>query len=99
MIRDQPTVMVVDDSKMVQTHTLSIVKRNTKFCEFYTADNGQEAIDLMHQKPVDVVILDIQMPVKDGLQALPELLKINPKVKVIISSALSSAGAAVTIKA
>ncbi|GAA3393548.1 two component system response regulator [Streptomyces roseoviridis] len=48
------------------------------------AVNGREAIDLARAHAADVVLLDIQMPVLDGLSALPELRRAAPMTKVIV---------------
>ncbi len=55
-----------------------------------SAADGEDAIkkvaDLATQ--IDILTLDISMPKKDGLTALPELLKINPRIRVVMVSAL-----------
>jgi two-component system nitrogen regulation response regulator GlnG len=54
------------------------------------AETGDEAIKKMKASPVDLVILDIKMPKKDGLETLKELKKINPSSKVIIATGYKS---------
>lgn len=92
-------VLIVDDSTVIQNHTCRLIKPLSNVGEIFIASNGIEAIEQAQKHPIDIVILDIQMPLKDGLETLPELLKINPKVKVIISSTLSLNGATITLKA
>lgn len=53
------------------------------------AKNGQEAVDLAKQNPYDVMILDIMMPVKDGLSALKEIRASGDHTYVIMLTALS----------
>ena len=48
------------------------------------ATNGREAVDLARAHAADVVLLDIQMPVLDGLSALPELRRAAPATRVIV---------------
>jgi two-component system, OmpR family, response regulator CpxR len=49
-----------------------------------TAFNGDDALDTVREKPVDVVILDVLMPGKDGIQTLKEIKQIKPLVEVIM---------------
>ena len=50
------------------------------------ADNGMHLLNLLKHIEPDVILLDIQMPIMDGIATLPEIRKINPYVKVIILS-------------
>jgi DNA-binding NarL/FixJ family response regulator len=55
------------------------------------ATNGQEAIDLAAALRPDLLVLDVAMPVLDGLQALPKLAVVAPDTRVVILSALPAA--------
>lgn len=61
--------------------------------------DGQTAIISASRKKPDIIILDVEMPVMDGLKALPELLKSSPDSKIIMCSSLTEKGADITIKA
>jgi DNA-binding NarL/FixJ family response regulator len=50
------------------------------------ADNGMQLLNLLKHIDVDVILLDIHMPIMDGIQTLPEIRKIKPEAKVIILS-------------
>jgi DNA-binding NarL/FixJ family response regulator len=50
------------------------------------ADNGRQLLNLLKHIEPDVILLDIQMPIMDGIQTLPEIRKIRPEAKVIILS-------------
>src|SRR6476646_991498 len=50
------------------------------------ADNGMQLLNLLKHIEPDVILLDIQMPIMDGIQTLPEIRKLYPTVKVIILS-------------
>ena len=52
------------------------------------ASNGQEAIDLVKQQPPDVIILDLQMPVMDGLSASTQIKTTNPTIQILAYSSL-----------
>jgi len=55
-------------------------------CEVFLAKNGEEAIDIFYDKKIDIVILDVMMPVQDGYTTLKELRKIS-QVPVIMLTA------------
>ena len=61
--------------------------------------NGQLAIDELKRTPVDVLVLDIEMPVMDGMTALPLLLRADPGLKVIMASTLTTRGADIALRA
>ena len=50
------------------------------------ADNGMQLLNLLKHMEADVVLLDIQMPIMDGIATLPEIRKLYPQTKVIILS-------------
>lgn len=61
--------------------------------------HGQAAVQALDRQEIDVIVLDIEMPVMDGLTALPKILEKAPKVKVIMSSTLTQKNAEVSLKA
>ncbi len=52
------------------------------------AHNGREAVEKFQELLPDLVTMDIVMPEMDGIQATREILKLNPKMKIVICSAL-----------
>lgn len=51
-----------------------------------TASNGLEAIDLVKRRKIDVLLLDLSMPVMSGIDALPKIKEASPKTQVVILS-------------
>lgn len=106
MMQSKPTqshrigVLVVDDSSVVRGMFQKMLHDEPDVAVIATAANGQIAIDILQQKlsTIDAVILDIEMPIMDGLTALPRLLAIKPSLVVIISSGLSEYAAELSIK-
>ncbi|HMK95919.1 MAG TPA: chemotaxis-specific protein-glutamate methyltransferase CheB [Acidimicrobiales bacterium] len=92
-------VVVVDDSRVVRL-VLTEVVRQTEGLELAgVATNGREAVSVVEGARPDVVVLDIEMPVLDGLGALRELKRRSPKMPVIMFSSLTERGAAATLTA
>ena len=91
-------VLVVDDSVLIREVICDILKSTPGFEVAGVAFDGEEALKVFDPKTTDVVTLDIQMPRKDGLETLQELLARHP-VPVIMVSSLTQLGADATFKA
>lgn len=93
-------IMLVDDSKVILTLLERVISTHQGMNIVAKASNGQEAIDLLKAKQdIDVILLDLQMPIMDGILAIPLLLKISPGVKIIVVSSLAIKGAEETVQA
>ena len=92
-------VMVVDDSAVIRGFITRMLESEPDFKVVATAPNGEIAVKSVARIEVDVVILDIEMPVMDGMTALPLILKANPGVKVLMASTLTRRNASISIKA
>ncbi len=92
-------VLVVDDSAVIRGFITRMLEADPDFKVVATAANGELAVKAVARADVDVVILDIEMPVMDGLTALPLILKANPGVRVLMASTLTRRNAAISIKA
>jgi len=92
-------VLGVDDT-VVYRKILSEVVGRIEGAEFVgTAPNGKIALAKLAQTPVDMVLLDIEMPEMDGVQTLLEIQKKHPEVGVIMVSGTNKSSADITIKA
>lgn len=91
-------ILVVDDSAFMRK-VISDIINNDDRCEVAgTAANGKEALEKVDELKPDVISLDIQMPVMDGLSMLKELNK-EHKIPVVMMSTLTKEGATETIQA
>ena len=90
-------VLIVEDEEALAT-LLDYNLTKEKF-DVTIAYDGEEALLKVEEAPPDVIILDIEMPVMDGLTALPGLLSACPGVKVLIASTLSKRNAEISMKA
>ena len=54
------------------------------------ASNGEQAVELAAREQPDVLLLDIAMPVLDGLEALPRIREVSPKTRVVMLTGLAS---------
>ncbi|MFM9890264.1 MAG: chemotaxis response regulator protein-glutamate methylesterase [Rickettsiales bacterium] len=92
-------VMLVDDSAIVRGMVQRALRAEPDIEIVGTAVNGQLALEQLAKTPADVIVLDIEMPVMDGLTALPQIMKLAPYVRVIMSSTLTLHNAEISLKA
>lgn len=81
-------LLIVDDEQSVRYSFRKLF--NSSLYSFTEAGNAQEAIDSFSKEKPHLVILDIEMPGKDGIQVLKELKEISPETPVIIITAYGS---------
>lgn len=75
-------VLMVDDEAKFRETTSKILKK--RGFDTIMAGSGEEAVELLHQHPADVVVLDIKMPGMDGHEALGRIKEIGPRTQVIM---------------
>ena len=90
-------VMVVDDSVFMRKMITKMLEKEKDIEIVAIAKNGKEAVELNLKHSPDVITLDIEMPVMNGLEALKEIMNTKP-TKVIMLSSLTIEGARETIK-
>lgn len=67
---------------------LKKILNEANFKEIVEADNGEQAIDMYKIYSPEIVIMDITMPLLNGIDALKEIIKIDPQAKVVMCTAL-----------
>ncbi|HEY9373846.1 response regulator transcription factor [Streptomyces sp.] len=77
-------VVVADDEPLIRAGIRMILTSDPEIEVVAEAANGREAVEEARAHAADVVLLDIQMPVLDGLAALPELRRAVPNARVIV---------------
>ncbi|MBI3710854.1 MAG: chemotaxis response regulator protein-glutamate methylesterase [Proteobacteria bacterium] len=92
-------VLIVDDSAVIRGLIGQVFDSDPEIEVVGSVGNGQLAIAALTRTEVDVVVLDIEMPVMDGLTALPKLLAAQPDIKVIMASTLTQKNAQISFKA
>jgi CheY-like chemotaxis protein len=77
------TVLLVDDSAVIRK-ALAAAFLSDGFETCVEAENGKEAIEVAKQSKPDLIVLDLSMPVMNGLQSAPELRKVVPQTPIIL---------------
>lgn len=92
-------VMLVDDSAVIRGLIKRMLDPEPDIEVVASVSNGELAVKRMEAGGIDVIILDIEMPIMDGLTALPKLVAIDRKVKIIMASTLTLENAEISIEA
>lgn len=96
---DPYRVLVVDDSSLIRRLLLKILQLDPEIVVVGQASDGREALAVAEQVAPDLVVLDIEMPVMDGLETLDHLKRRHPALPVIMFSTLTARGATTTLDA
>ncbi|MFA9201883.1 MAG: chemotaxis-specific protein-glutamate methyltransferase CheB [Cypionkella sp.] len=91
--------MVVDDSLVARTVLSRIIDSEPEFAIVAKATTGEMAIARLAETPVDVILLDLEMPGIGGIAALPRILELARGAKVLVVSSLTAEGAEATLAA
>ncbi len=92
-------VLVVDDSAVIRGLITRLLEADPEIAVVGSVANGEMAVSTLRRTSIDVAVLDIEMPVMDGLTALPLMLQAAPDVKIIMASTLTKRNAQISIKA
>jgi two-component system, chemotaxis family, protein-glutamate methylesterase/glutaminase len=92
-------ILVVDDSVVIRRVLSDTLSKDPELEVVASASDGRIALSKIEQLHPDLVTLDIEMPVMDGLETLKELRKLYPKLPVIMFSTLTDHGASATLHA
>lgn len=77
-------VIIADDHVLYRAGVKTALSAKKDIAVIAEADNGMHLLNMLKSIEADVILLDIQMPVMDGIATLPEIKKLNPNLKVIM---------------
>src|SRR4030043_1097315 len=89
-------ILIIDDKEMMSSFVVSLLSQHGHQCE--TAKNGIEALEKIKKNSFDAAVIDIVMPLMDGITLTKELLRLYPKFPVMIMTGHAeehSAGSAI----
>ena len=90
-------VLVVDDSKLIRRVLRDIIESDSRKCVIGEAENGRQALDFLVSELPDVITLDINMPVMDGITTLKHIMITRP-IPTVMISALTKEGSMETFE-
>ncbi len=77
-------VMIADDQELIRKSLSMLIGSNSDMEIIGMAENGQELIRLVEHRQPDVIIMDIRMPVIDGVQCTKHILELYPEIKILV---------------
>lgn len=83
------TALIVDDEPHLRIYVKLILKQ-LGFTRFYEAKNGVEGVELFQLHKPDIVMMDVNMPVKEGMEALEEIIAIDEEAVVVMTTSVAS---------
>lgn len=92
-------ILIVDDSVVVRTMLARMLTEHPAFAVVGQVDRAERAIDWLRHNRVDIVLLDIEMPDRDGLAALPDVIAAGRGARIVMVSSSTARGASVTLRA
>ncbi len=92
-------VMVVDDSAVIRGLLTRLLEADPEISVVASVCNGHMAIDTLDRTDVEIVVLDFEMPVMDGMTALPLILRKKPGIQVLMASTPTRKNAEVNLRA
>jgi two-component system chemotaxis response regulator CheB len=96
---DVARVLLCDDSLVIRGAMGRMLESDPLVRVTARVANGQQALDAVRRERFDVAVLDIEMPVMDGMTALPLLLRADPGLRVVMASTLTTHGADIALRA
>lgn len=83
---EQISAVIVDDHKIFRESLTYVLESQANIKVVAQANNGREFIEILKGIKPDIVLLDIEMPVMDGIEATSEALKLQPDLKILVLS-------------
>jgi len=83
------SVIIMDEQPIVRMSIEVLLKANSNIQVVLKSDNGRELIDYIKKQPVDLVILDVELPGTDGFSLLKRINELSPSTRVLFLSSRS----------
>lgn len=90
MATDPIRILIVDDHPVVRTGIEGMLAGRDEFVVVGDAENGEQAVRLADERHPDVILMDLRMPVMDGLEAMGQIRAKHPAIQVIILTTYDS---------
>jgi len=79
-------ILIADDHKIVRDGLRTLLHKEHHVDEIYEAENGRDAVDLVEAEEPDLAIIDISMPLMNGLEACRKIKEGHPDIKILVLS-------------
>ena len=92
-------LLIADNSSAIRRLLADIINQHDELELVYEAKNGSEALGAMPKCNPDIIVLEVELPVMNGLETAAAIRALNPRVPIIMFSALTRTGADTTLRA
>lgn len=99
IVRMAKKILIVDDSALMRRIVCDIIQSDERYEVSDIAVNGEEALEFITKNSYDAILMDVNMPRKNGIEVLKELKSRNIQAKIIMVSSLTKEGADITLQA
>ena len=83
-------ILIVDDHAIVREGQRALIETEAGLQVLGEAKNGDEAVEMAHALQPDVILMDLQMPGKDGIEAIKEIKTENPDAHILVLTSFSA---------
>lgn len=80
-------ILVADDERIERQGVISLLKRLNMDFQFFEAENGKKALQILESNPIDIVITDIKMPIMDGIELVKKARALSEDIFILLNSA------------
>lgn len=87
----EATILVCDDNAAMRALLTAVLETGLDLCVVGEASDGHEAVAAAERLQPDVILLDLAMPRRNGLEALPDLRRVAPAARIVVFSGFASA--------
>lgn len=87
MTEQQISILIAEDHKIVRKGLQALLKLEDDFMVVAEAENGMQAIEMAQELKPKVILMDVAMPILNGLESTKQIMKVMPNAKIIILSA------------
>jgi len=87
LLYNEITVLYVEDEELIRSHFSNILRRLVK--TYYIAEDGEQGLELFRKHRPEIIITDVNMPNKDGLQMAKEIKAIDNDTQIVVTTAYS----------
>ncbi len=82
------TALVVDDSEIARAFIIDILRRHD-FGSIAEAENGAQCVEIVQKNPPDIIFLDIEMPVMNGIDTLRAIRRFHKNITIVMMTAVA----------
>jgi two-component system chemotaxis response regulator CheY len=83
-------ILISDDSILARKQLHDVIDKYVPDANVYEAEDGKEAVTLFTKESPDLILIDITMPVMNGIEAIKEIIQINPSANIVVVSSIGT---------